>query len=111
MGAALWVAGGIGVTPFLSLLRHLAKDKAANTGSIQFVWSVRDRADAVYLEEILTLAASIPSVRFHLYVTTTDGLLTAGRLEALAGEGVTGRRILLCGPPPMMRALTAQLVA
>ncbi len=109
--AALWVAGGIGVTPFLSLLRHVAAGKAADTGPIQFVWSVRDRADAVYLEEIHTLMASVPSVRFHLHVTATDGLLTAGRLEALAGEGVTGRRILLCGPPPMMRALTAQLVA
>lgn len=109
--AALWVAGGIGVTPFLSLLRHVAEGKAANTGSVLFIWSVRDRADAVYLEEIRTLAASVPSVRFHLHVTATDGLLTAGRLEALAGESVARRRILLCGPPPMMRALTAQLVA
>jgi len=110
-GAALWVAGGIGVTPFLSLLRHVAEGKAADTGAIQFVWTVRDRVDAIYLEEIRTLVASAPSVRFHLYVTATDGLITAGRLEALAGEAVTGHRILLCGPPPMMRALTTQLVS
>lgn len=110
-GDALWVAGGIGVTPFLSLLRHVAEGKAAATGSIEFVWSVRDQADAVYLEEIRTLAASVPSLRFHLHVTAADGLLTAGRLAALAGEGVTGHRILLCGPPPMMRSFIAQLVA
>jgi predicted ferric reductase len=110
-GAALWIAGGIGVTPFLSLLRHVAEGKARDTGPIQFVWAVRDRADAVYLEEILALANGLPSVRFHLHVTATDGLLTASRLDALVGASVTGRRILLCGPPPMMHALTAQLVA
>jgi len=110
-GAAFWVAGGIGVTPFLSLLRHVAEGKAAHTGEIQFVWSVRDRADAIYLEEILTLVARLPNVRFHLHVTATDGLLTAERLEALAGARVTGHRVLLCGPPPMMRALTTQLVS
>jgi predicted ferric reductase len=108
---ALWVAGGIGVTPFLSLLRHVAEGKAANSHPIEFIWSVREPADAVYLEEIRALAASVPSVRFHLHVSTTDGLLTAERLEALAGKAVSGHRIALCGPLSMMRALTAQLVA
>jgi len=89
----------------------VAEGKAAHTGEIQFVWSVRDRADAIYLEEILTLVARLPNVRFHLHVTATDGLLTAERLEALAGARVTGHRVLLCGPPPMMRALTTQLVS
>lgn len=109
-GAALWVAGGIGITPFLSLLRHIAAGNAIHSSDIQFIWSVRDRVDAVYLEEILTLASSTPRIRFHLHVTGTDGLLTAERLAMLAGD-LTERRVLLCGPPSMMRALTAQLVA
>lgn len=111
-GDALWVAGGIGVTPFLSLLRHLAQGGGAHTGRILFVWTVRERVDAVYLEEIQTLAARLPGLRFHLHVTATDGPLTAARLEALAGERTLGQnRVLLCGPPPMMRALTVQFVA
>lgn len=109
-GATLWVAGGIGVTPFLSLLRHIAEGKAASADDIRFIWSVRDQADAVYLDEILTLTSSAPQVRFHLYVTATDGLLTAERLAALT-DNLTTCRILLCGPPPMMHALTTQLVS
>lgn len=107
--AALWIAGGIGVTPFLSLLRHIAEGKAAPAGPIRFVWSVRNATDAVYLEEIRALAAAAPSVRFHLHLTTTDGLLTAERLAASTGADLTTSRILLCGPPPMMHALTKQL--
>ena len=110
-GAALWVAGGIGVTPFLSLLRHVVEGKATHTGEIQFVWAVRDRADAIYHEEIHALVARLPNVRFHLHVTATDGPLTVAHLEALAGAWVRGYRVLLCGPPPMMRALTTQLVS
>jgi predicted ferric reductase len=111
-GDALWVAGGIGVTPFLSLLRHLAEGNTGHTGRILFVWTVGERADAVYLEEIQALAAQLPGLRFHLHVTASDGLLTAKGLENLAGEGTLAqRRILLCGPPPMMRAITAQSVA
>lgn len=111
-GDALWVAGGIGATPFLSLLRHLAEGGAAYPGRILFVWTVREQADAVYLEEIQSLAARLSSLRFHLHVTASDGLLMTEGLEALTGEGALGqRRILLCGPPPMMRALTAQFVA
>lgn len=108
-GSALWVAGGIGVTPFLSLLRHIAEGKAASADDIRFIWSVRDQADAIYLDEILTLTSSAPQVRFHLHVTATDGLLTAERLAALT-DSLTTCRILLCGPPPMMHALTTQLV-
>ncbi len=109
-GAAFWVAGGIGVTPFLSMLRHVVENGAAHHDEIWFVWSVRDRADAIYEAEIATLAARLPNVRFHLHVTATDGLLSAGRLEALAGARLSEHRFLLCGPPPMMRALTTQLV-
>nr|WP_254151169.1 hypothetical protein [Candidatus Chloroploca mongolica] len=109
--AALWIAGGIGITPFLSLLRHLAEGKAAHSGDIRFVWSVRDQADAIYLEEILTLADRLPQVHFHLHVTTTDGRLTAEGLEAVTGDDGTARRILLCGPTPMMHALKTQFVA
>lgn len=111
-GDALWVAGGIGVTPFLSLLRHLAEGGADHTGRILFVWAVRGQDDAVYREEIAALAARLPGLSFQLHVTGSDGPLTAEGLEALAGAGPLGRRrILLCGPPPMMHALTAQLVA
>jgi predicted ferric reductase len=109
-GAALWIAGGIGVTPFLSMLRHIAEGQAAHAGDIRFVWSVRDQADAIYLDEILTLTAGMPQVRFHLHVTAIDGLLTAEQLAATAGNDLAAQRILLCGPPPMMRALTTQLV-
>lgn len=104
-GDAIWLAGGIGVTPFLSLLRQIAEQ--GYSGRINFIWSVREASDAIYLEEICALAARAPTVSFHLHITATDGLLTAESLGDLDGEP----RVLLCGPPAMMHSLTAQLLA
>lgn len=111
-GDALWVAGGIGVTPFLSLLRHLSEAPSPYAARIAFVWTVREPADAIYRDEILALAARVPGLSFQLHVTSVDGLLTAERLRVLAGAVELGTsRVLLCGPPAMMQSLTQQLQA
>lgn len=111
-GEAIWVAGGIGITPFLSLLRHLAERDTHAAGRTVLVWSVRDASEAVYLEEIRALVARIPGMVFHLHTTSAGGRLTAQRLGALAGAVAPGEmRVLLCGPLPMMRELTTQLSA
>lgn len=111
-GDALWVAGGIGVTPFLSLLRHIAAHGSPGGGQITMVWSVREAEEAVYLAEIQALAGAIPGLRVHLHVTTTNGRLTGDQLAALlVPTALDGAHILLCGPLPMMRALAGQLTA
>lgn len=45
-----------------------------------------------------------------LRITATDGLLTAEHLVALTGDDLTTCRVLLYALPPMMYALTTQLV-
>jgi predicted ferric reductase len=107
----IWIAGGIGVTPFLSLLHHLAEQGVTNPEPITFVWVVREAAEAVYLDEIQSLAARIPSLRFHLHVSATSGRVHAEQLlHNAASPPTTALRVLICGPGPMMEALTRQFV-
>jgi len=110
-GPAIWIAGGIGVTPFLSLLRHLAEQGVDSPEPITFVWVVREADEAVYLDEIQGLAARIPSLRFHLHVSATSGRVHAEQLlHSAASPPTTALRVLICGPDPMMTALTKQFV-
>ena len=111
-GDLVWVAGGIGVTPFLDLLRHELQQGTSCDRRIAFVWSVARAEDAVYQDEIEAACAQLPQIAFHLHITATDGLLTAKKLASLrGGQGAEGASFMLCGPPTMMHALRSQLRA
>jgi predicted ferric reductase len=98
----IWIAGGIGVTPFMSWLRSLGDDFDRD---VDFHYSVRSPPDAVYRDEIEAIAARHASLRVHLRYSEIDGPLTAE--DVLRPEtGKTPPSIFMCGPPPMMKALT-----
>ena len=97
----IWIAGGIGITPFISWIRSLDADFER---SVDFYYSVAHEADAVYLDEIRAAAASHPTLHAHVVDTERDGFLTA---EKAANGRPRGADVwvYMCGPPPMMRAL------
>jgi predicted ferric reductase len=96
----LWIAGGIGITPFLSWIRGL--DDAFDR-DVDFYYSVVQETDALYVDEIAAAAARHPTLRPHLVVTQRDGLLTADR--TVDGDAPSDLWIYLCGPPTMTDAL------
>jgi predicted ferric reductase len=98
----LWVAGGVGITPFLAVLRH-----APVVDPTTLIYLYRNAADAVFLDELRSIAAAQPA--FELINEATgdsapdfDSLLT--RVTRL-----TERRIQVCGPPAMTTLLTSAL--
>jgi predicted ferric reductase len=102
-----WVAGGIGVTPFLSWLRAL--DQQPPRGPVDFFYSSAD-PDMPYADEIRELAGRSDLVRAHL-VDSRQGLLTAERVLAEAGGTAASAAapglvsVFLCGPAGMVSAL------
>jgi predicted ferric reductase len=110
-GPTVWLAGGIGITPFLALLRELAR-RGGPAGPTLLIWSVRSAQDARYLAEIERLAAQCTNLRVVLHDTAQDGLINAERVRALWGREWTAESaVLLCGPPVMMTALRRGLRA
>ncbi|MCU0494855.1 MAG: ferric reductase-like transmembrane domain-containing protein [Chloroflexaceae bacterium] len=109
-GQAVWIAGGIGVTPFLSLLEHAAAAPAAHQRPIHFIWTVKTAEEAVYREEIEQLAQQLPHCTFYLHVSATEGRLTgAGLARLLGNETFSVATFFLCGPTPMTTTLKAAL--
>lgn len=102
-GAQIWVAGGIGITPFLSLLQ--AEVRHPHASRVHLIWAVRQREEAIYAQEITDLAAQSPHITVHIH----EGVLTAAEIEQMTGHAmIPDTTVFVCGPVPMMRGLRAQ---
>ena len=102
----VWIAGGIGVTPFLAMARSLDLSKH----EIDFYYCAEDTATMVFLDELLDLDDEHPGLRLITVPFDAEGFLTADRVAATSGD-LSSRHVFLCGPPPMLDALVPQLTA
>jgi predicted ferric reductase len=98
----IWIAGGIGVTPFLSWIR--AMDDSFDR-TVAFYYSVAHEADALYLDEISAAAARHPGFRPQVVDTEREGFLTAERATNGRRPGGTDVWVYMCGPPAMAKSL------
>lgn len=102
----IWLAGGIGVTPFLSMARSLSTEEGPE---IDFYYCVEHENEAHFLGELRAIADRREDFRVVVVPRDTDGFLTAERLEEEFGD-LSGAHTLICGPPAMIRSLRSQLI-
>jgi predicted ferric reductase len=103
----IWIAGGIGITPFVSMAEDLSK--TGKNYEIDLFYAVNKMEDAVYLERLKEIAMQIPDkFRVFTMVNTIGESLSADSV-ILKTDGFEGKRFFLCGPPGMMQAVQAGL--
>lgn len=103
----IWIAGGIGVTPFVSMARSL---DASTAYEIDLYYATKRAHEAYFLDEFSSISEKTPSFRVIAVPEDRSGLVTAERVEATSG-GLTDKDTLICGPPAMIDSLRAQLGA
>lgn len=100
----LLLAGGIGITPFLAMVRDLAA--AGSDRQVRLVWSVTREQDAFARHELDELACRLPHLHVAVRVTGVQGVLDQAALVGLLGGADLPRtEAFLCGPPPFMAAM------
>jgi predicted ferric reductase len=97
----VWVAGGIGITPFLSWARDFS---GAEDYIIDLFYSVRSREEALFLDELNDICLRHPFFRVYPVFSVQDGNLTLERITRVCGPDLRSRHIYLCGPIKMMYA-------
>ncbi len=84
----VWIAGGIGVTPFLSWVRALGESLAFE---VDFFYTVRAPDEALFLDEFQDAAGRYASFKVHPIFSNTGGRLDAsknrGCQRGVGGEG------------------------
>ena len=98
----LWIAGGIGITPFLALLRA-----GPVTRPTEFIYTYREATDAPCLAELAEHYASQALLRFHP-LTLQENLSPLFELLEILPD-LAARHVYLCGPPPLVEAINRKL--
>jgi predicted ferric reductase/mono/diheme cytochrome c family protein len=101
----VWLAGGIGVTPFLSMARSL---RYANEPAVDLYYCVEHAEEAHFLDELRAVASRREDFRVFVVARDEVGFLTAERLARESGD-LASKEILICGPPAMIISLRSQL--
>lgn len=109
------IAGGVGVTPMMSVLRYLTD--LVWPGEIFFIYSVRSTDEMLFREELEYLERRHPNLSVLCTAETRtpgtswlgpEGRLTRDLLQSAVPE-LGRRRVHLCGPPGMMAAIKGLL--
>ena len=104
------IAGGVGITPMMSKLRHLTE--AAWTHPVTLIYGTQTLADVIFREELAAIEKRHPNFRLHLLPSVVDdpnwagpkGYLTAAMILGFV-PNIARARVHMCGPTPMMAAV------
>jgi predicted ferric reductase len=104
----IWIAGGIGLTPFLSFVRDMDGNLQQN---VDLYYTVRHPEEALFVNELEAAASKNPCLNVHVRYSAKEGSLTIEDIVKNAGGNIGGYDIYLCGPLPMIQAFEKKFMA
>ncbi|HUC83079.1 MAG TPA: 2Fe-2S iron-sulfur cluster-binding protein [Flavisolibacter sp.] len=113
--SAVFIAGGVGVTPMMSAIRYLT-DRSWK-GEIYFFFTCKSEGDIIFREEIAYLQKRYSNLHVCILLevagtNAADNFITGRITKEILAERVPDiitRMIHICGPPPMMDAVKKML--
>jgi len=103
----VWVAGGIGITPFIGMAEDL---KNYPDMKVDLYYSVRDKADLIGLSSLQAVAESNKNFRLFTRLSNQDGYLTVDYIFDKSGR-FNDKAFFLCGPKALKESLTKKLLS
>ncbi|HJO92974.1 MAG TPA: FAD-binding oxidoreductase [Victivallales bacterium] len=102
----LWIAGGIGITPFMSWVRDFQNDRHFN---ITLYHTIRTATDGLFAEEIKNIAEDNNNFEAIFIHTQENGRLN---VDKILKNGITidDKEIYMCGPGSMISSFKKQFI-
>ena len=112
------IAGGTGITPMYQLIRAICEDKSDKT-KISLLYANNTEADILLREELDGFVKAFPEKLSVQYVLShadnkwkgLKGFVTAEKIKEFLPPASDSTKMLLCGPPPMVAAMSKNLVS
>lgn len=104
----IWLAGGIGLTPFLSKLRAM---EHGDRRQIHLVYAAREAQDAIFLEELKDRAAALGNVTLVPLFSDEGNFARVDMMKQKLPDPLDSYHYFMCGPKPMVEGITKGLRA
>lgn len=101
----IWIAGGIGITPFLSKVRSLKPNKL--WPRVDLLYATKTKNEAVVLKELEKMQHHIRSFHVTHLRENKFGIISLEDIKDHFGT-LDDCAIFICGPPPMLAAYQKQ---
>ena len=108
----VFIAGGIGVTPFRSMLEYVCDMKLEK--NVALIWGNKTESDTPFKDEMEKMVAEMPSLKvIHVMSEQDDwegetGFIDTGIIRKYVSD-IHNAEFFLCGPPAMMILLEEAL--
>lgn len=122
----LLVAGGVGINPLYSIIRHVADNcsdlNSEYTGKATLLFSAQNTDELLFKESLLEISTRCPSIRCKFFTTKQEtykdvgsenrfqsqyGRINESSLqEAVSSLDRSHLTCYICGPPPMIKNMT-----
>jgi ferredoxin-NADP reductase len=109
------IAGGVGITPLMSMLRHAVDEEPMRP--VTLFYSAKTQEDIAFYDELRLLNRRHAQLRVCFAITTGDapresfpGHVNEALLTTIAPD-LAHASCFVCGPQPMIEAMTTTLVA
>jgi nitric oxide dioxygenase len=106
------ISAGVGITPMVSMLRHVAATQAGRP--VVFAYATADSTRFPHRDEVEASLEALDDARYHLWLEQAGasdapalaGRMDLGQVDALPANGA----FYLCGPLPFMQAQRRWLI-
>ena len=107
-GPYVFIAGGVGITPLISMINHITRNKPETR--VALLYSITSPEEYLFRNEIEKLESSNPNFECHVTVTRSkdhdenfSGRISESILKSI--NPPSSAQYYLCGPPPMVDAV------
>ena len=105
----IWIAGGIGVVPFLCWIRTM-KRTFSQRMKIDFYYCIHKEADAVFYREFEEFSKAYPDFRIFLFCSEKGNKLDIHKIIDFSGN-ISSKQVFMCGPQKLTSDFKAQFRA
>ncbi len=108
----VFIAGGIGITPFISMLRYMYDTKLKR--NVTLIWGNKTSKDIAFKDELDRMASEMQSIKIiHVMSNQEDwqgekGFIDAEKIKKYVHD-FKNTQFFICGPPIMMKNVIEDL--